>query len=118
MSKLGAGALAAGASLMTWAAPAVAQTVPPEPDRYAYWPHMIGWEGGWYGGGPIMMIVWFGIAVALIVLLIRAFARPGRETVVHQRLAGRTALDILKERFARGEIDKAEFEDKRRTLGE
>jgi putative membrane protein len=31
---------------------------------------------------------------------------------------GRTPLDILRERFARGEIDKQEFEERRRVLGD
>jgi putative membrane protein len=32
--------------------------------------------------------------------------------------SGREALDILRERFARGEIDAAEFEERKRLLAE
>ena len=104
------------AFLVGSSAPALAQTAPAEPDRYVYWPHM-GWEVGWHGGGPIMMLMWIGIAVAAIVLLARAFAWSGRGTTGPHTPSGSTAL-TSRERFARGEIDKAEFEDKRRTLGE
>jgi putative membrane protein len=85
-------------------------------ERYGWGPHMMGWGGGWYGMifGPLFMILFLAVLVAVVVLLVRWLGGYPP----HQLPPARTPLDILKERFARGEIDKAEFEDRRRVLGE
>lgn len=77
-----------------------------------YGPHMM-WETGWMFLGPLMMILFVALIVVAVVLLVRWLSdhrtgdRPGSD--------GR-ALEILKERFARGEIDKEEYEERRRLL--
>ena len=82
-----------------------------------YSPHMM-WDGGlWMFFGPLMMIVFIAAIVAVVVLMVRWLGGPGHGTAPHPP-PSRTPLDILKERFARGEIDKEEFEERRRTLGE
>lgn len=75
------------------------------------------WNGGWYGWffGPIMMIVFIAVAVVVVVLLVRWLGGIGHGGAPHVS-PGKTPLDILEERFARGEIDKEEFEERRRLL--
>lgn len=97
-----------------------AQT-PSDPARYAYGPHMMGWDGGWYGMifGPLIMIFVLAAVIAVAVLLVRGLGGPWHgPQPPHHAPPERTPLDILKARYARGEIDKAEFEERRRILGD
>jgi putative membrane protein len=74
-----------------------------------------GWGGGWWMLlGPFTMILFVALIVVVVVLLIRWLGGQGG---MDRSPPANTALDILRERFARGEIDKQEFEEKRRTLG-
>jgi putative membrane protein len=108
--------LAAPAAAALAPARAWAQT-PVEP--WGYGPHMM-WAGGWYGMilGPLFMILMLAVVIAVIVLLVRWLGGPWQGLPPHYPPPGRTPIEILKERFARGEIDKTEFEERRRVLGD
>lgn len=71
--------------------------------------------GAWGIGMMFMMFVFWGLVIAGIVLAIRWLVR-GAGGAAAGGGADR-ALDILRERYARGEIDRDEFEAKRRDLG-
>ena len=79
-----------------------------------YHDHMWGNWHGWFMG-PIMMIVVIGFVVALIVLLVRWLGGHGHASQSHNPTSN-APLDILKERFAKGEIDKDEYEERRKVL--
>ncbi|HEX7971494.1 MAG TPA: SHOCT domain-containing protein [Thiobacillus sp.] len=59
-------------------------------------------------------MLWMGLWWILPILAVVALAALMMRT--NSRGPDKTALDILKERYARGEIDKAEFEQKRHDL--
>ena len=63
---------------------------------------------GWFGGGIVMIILWV-LFVALIVWVVR---EVGGRNAHHSS----QALNILKERYARGEINKDEFEIKKKDI--
>lgn len=75
------------------------------------------WGGPWHGWfvGPPMMLLFLAVFVALVVLLIRWLGTSGASREARER---NTPVNILKERFARGEIDKTEFDERRRVLEE
>jgi putative membrane protein len=76
-----------------------------------------GMHPGWWMWGPggivmmLVMLTFWGLVITGLVLGVRWLARQGREDRSDR------ALDILRERYARGEINKEEFEARRRDLG-
>lgn len=74
------------------------------------WGHMGGWGWGW-----LLFVVLVIAVVALAVALTRSFT--GREQPPGPPSAQRSrALEVLDERYARGEIDGAEYDERRRRI--
>jgi len=72
---------------------------------------MYGWhDGGW---GIVWMVLSWGVIIALVWAALRAFTRDG-----DRREAPRDPKDVLAERFAKGEIDPDEYQDRLRVLEE
>lgn len=80
--------------------------------------------GGWTGlGGLLFMVGELIVVVGIVVLVVWAvtsFVRPGGlggPSGGPRSDAGSAALDILRERYARGEITAEEFEQAKKILG-
>ena len=80
--------------------------------NYCQWGMGYGMGGGF---GFLFVIIFWILIVVLIVLLIRRLlsSSSGRISGPPQE---DSALEILKKRYARGEINKEEFQDKKKDL--
>ena len=67
----------------------------------------VGWGWGMGFGGIVMILFWALIIVGAV-LLVRWIAAQSKN--------GKTALQILQERYARGELKQDEYEQKKRDL--
>ena len=75
-----------------------------------------GYGSGFWGFGMIMMVLWWALIAVAIVALIRWIrSGAGEGTGGHDGGRG-SALDILKERYAKGEITKEELEEMKKDV--
>ncbi len=74
---------------------------------------MSGWGMGYGFFGWLMMLLFWIIIIAAVVLGVRWFMNGGKQEVSRKE---ETPLDILKKRYTSGEIDKEEAETMRREL--
>jgi putative membrane protein len=93
--------------------PVQAQTSTNEP---GYWHYGWGWSWSHMLFGSLMMVLFWGGLILVIVLAVRWFTRG--EAPRQEPAPRGSALDTLSERFTRGEIDKEEFEGRKRLLTE
>ena len=80
---------------------------------YGYGPQW-GMMGGYGGFGMIFWVIVLIAIVALVAWLVRSPSGPGTHHAPARRASG---LDVLDERYARGEIKREEYLQKRKDLG-
>lgn len=68
--------------------------------------------------GPLIMILVLALLIVAVVLLVRWASGPWPGAPAAQHVPpGRTPLDILNDRYARGEIEREEYLQRRKDIG-
>lgn len=67
---------------------------------------------GFFSSGIALTILWWLLIIIAIVTLVRWLRKQEGDTSPNHG----KALNILRERYAKGEIDKSEFEEKKKDL--
>jgi len=114
------------------ALPAYAQSVQQPPDPTAQWSNCSGpgpwhtWGGGWHFGGMFALMLIIFIVGLVIVLVANRYSGTPHAPMPWHMMHGQhwplwndpaaSALKILNERYARGEIMKEEYEEKKAAL--
>jgi putative membrane protein len=75
------------------------------------WHDPWGWGGMWFG--PIFPLIIIAIIIWAVVTFVNNTRKHDRQ---NSHLQKETALDILKKRYAKGEISKEEFEQMKKDL--
>jgi len=78
------------------------------------WGHMDGYGWGAMGFGMIGVVLFWILLIVALVLLVKMLWKSGSEGI--ERSQEKKSLDFLKERYARGEIEKEEFDQKKHDL--
>ena len=77
-------------------------------------PGMMNWGSGMgWGWSIIMMVFWIAIIVGIIFLIRWVVLSTDRR---HETRGEDSAMDILRNRYAKGEINKDEFEEKKKDI--
>ncbi len=80
--------------------------------HYGWDPGFVGgW--GWGIGGPIFQLLVIVLVIAAVVWFVRKTTRSGGASGREHRSRG---LDVLQERYARGEINRDEYLQKKRDM--
>ena len=108
MRGIGTWVVATGAAVLA-AAPAWAQ---PVTQGWAGHPYYMMGGGHMFGGGLFSLLVMVAL-VALVVVIVR---RGAHIRMAHGGGSASRALDILQERFARGEVSVEEYQERKKHL--